>query len=157
MRQQRDFTLRSYRPTDLDSLFALDRVCFEEPFRFSKSTMRRFAEARNASVQIADSAGDVVGFCIVSYELDHDGLDAYITTLDVHPALRRRGVARELMTEAAAAARNAKCRRMLLHVYVNNTDAVRFYEKQSFSRERLQKSFYGPGLDAYVYEMPLVR
>ena len=70
--------LRGYEPRDLDTMFRLDEACFEEPFRFTRLAMQRFAESREARVVIADSDGNLAGFAILHVE----GRVGYIVTLD---------------------------------------------------------------------------
>src|SRR4051812_23403209 len=49
-----DIVLRRYERTDLGAIVELDAECFDPPFRFSREAMRRFAEAANAWVVIAE-------------------------------------------------------------------------------------------------------
>jgi len=42
-------------------MVALDDVCFEASFRFSRSSMRRFAEAKKARVVVAEEDGELAG------------------------------------------------------------------------------------------------
>ena len=152
---QQSVEFRGYLPGDLDALFALDRICFKAPFRFSKKAMRRFAEAPEAVATVAEIGGAVVGFCILSFEGEDAERFAYVITLDVHPELRRQGIAHTLMQHAEKASRDESCQAIYLHVYTENAAAVRFYEREAFSRKATKKHFYGAGLDAYVYRKPL--
>lgn len=144
-------TLRGYRPDDLEALYALDVVCFEEPFRFTRRAMRRFAEAANAQVVIAEAQAVLAGFCIVHVEQPRGGMVGYVVTLDVAVAYRRQGVAWMLMVEAEQQAAAAGCEALALHVYTGNAAAVRFYAGFGFVRVGMAKGFYGPGLDAEVW------
>jgi ribosomal-protein-alanine N-acetyltransferase len=40
---------------------------------------------------------------------------------------------------------------MMLHVFVKNQSAVRFYERLGYKRVGDQRGFYGPGIDAAMY------
>ena len=113
-----DVLLRRYRPEDLETIFRMDRACFEEPFRFDRRSMRRFAESRNSLVLIAErSAGDISGFVIIHIEAVAGLTTGYIVTLDVSPEQRRSGIATLLMTHGEACARNAGASAMKLHAY----------------------------------------
>ena len=57
--------LRGYQADDLDAMHALDVVCFERPFRFTRGAMRRFAEAKKARVVVAEEGDALVGFVIL--------------------------------------------------------------------------------------------
>lgn len=147
--------LRSYRTGDLDTLYALDVVCFEPPFRFSRGAMRRFAEAKRARVIIADDDGHVAGFVIL--HLEDSGTDriGYIVTLDVSPEYRRRGIARTLMEEAERQARDEGCAALVLHVFTANDPAIQFYAFNGFVRSHRDEDFYGTGRDAWLFRKVL--
>ena len=155
--------LRGYRAEDLPAMFAMDVVCFGEPFRFDARSMRRFAEARKAIVLVAERVGrerpGLVGFVIVHVERGLAGQYGYVVTLDVAPEERRVGVAGRLMDAVEGRAAEAGARAMALHVYTENGSAVRFYEGRGYRRERLEAGFYGEAdgvrLDAYVYRKEL--
>jgi ribosomal-protein-alanine N-acetyltransferase len=157
-------TLRDYRPSpenrDAADLYALDLECFSPPFRFSRRAMRSFAEAPGAIVLLAEArpAGSsssqatqptpqFAGFCIVHRE----GRTAYIVTLDVAPAFRRRGLARRLMAEVETRALAAGATQMTLHVFTGNTGAMQFYESLGYNRTGRIENFYARSLHALVY------
>ena len=117
-------TLREYRPGDWQAMHALDLVCFEPVFQFSRGAMHRFAEAPGAIVVLAEATAELVGFCVVNVEQR----TGYVVTLDVAPPWRRRGLARRLMAEAETRLRAAAGTGMALHVSTANTAAMQFYE-----------------------------
>lgn len=145
---------RPYRSDDLAALFALDEACFEPPFRFSRAAMRRFAEAKKARVVIAEEDG-LAGFCIVHVERVEGGRVGYVVTLDVAEQWRRKGLAGELMRRVEAEAHEAGCWAMVLHVFVGNDGAIRFYERCGYERWEKAIGFYGEGGDAWVYRKAL--
>jgi ribosomal-protein-alanine N-acetyltransferase len=143
--------LRGYRPDDLEALYALDVVCFEPPFRFTRSAMRRFATAANARVVIAESQGVLPGFCIVHIERVRGSRIGYIVTLDVAPEHRRQGLAQTLIAEAERYSAQANCDALALHVFAGNEAAIRFYARIGFTYIGLEEDFYGRGLAAEVW------
>jgi len=147
-----DFELRRYRAGDLEAMFRLDEVCFEEPFRFSLAVMRRFAEARRARVVVAESDGVLVGFCVVHVEAAKVG---YVVTLDVAPEWRRKGLAGVLMGAVEDQVRAAGCEVMVLHVFTGNEAAIRFYERMGYGLVGEDEDFYGDGVGALVYQKGL--
>ncbi len=144
--------LRMGRASDVPAMYALDLVCFEEPFRFDLKSMRRFAARAGAIVVVAVAARELVGFVIVHLER---GRLAYVVTLDVAPAFRRMGLARVLMGEVERQSLDAGAERMGLHVYSGNIAAIAFYERLGFERVGVDEGFYGDGLDAWTYLKPL--
>jgi ribosomal-protein-alanine N-acetyltransferase len=147
--------LHGYQAADLDTMHALDVLCFERPFRFTRSAMRRFAEAKNARVAIAKEGGVLVGFVILHIENIEGGKAGYIVTLDVAPAQRHRGIAGQLMHEAEEQARREGCSALVLHVFTGNESAVRFYASIGFARSYTEADFYGLGMDAWVLHKAL--
>jgi ribosomal-protein-alanine N-acetyltransferase len=134
-------------------MWALDVTCFEPVFRFSRRAMREFAEAAGAMAILAESddKGELAGFCIVQQE-ERAG---YVVTLDVAVGWRRQGLARRLMDEVEQRVHEAGGLAMTLHVYTGNSGAIRFYEAMGYVRAGAAERFYGPGLDAWVYEKRL--
>jgi ribosomal-protein-alanine N-acetyltransferase len=148
-----DLILREYRAGDWEAMYALDLICFEPPFRFSRRTMRGFAEARNAITLLADSGGVLVAFCVVQLE-ERVG---YVVTLDVAPQWRRKGLAARLMTEVEARAGALGAENMALHVFTGNAGAIHFYEKLGYGRVGIAEGFYGRDVDAFVYVKNVAR
>jgi [ribosomal protein S18]-alanine N-acetyltransferase len=141
------FALRDYRPGDWEAMHALDLLCFEPPFCFSRRSMRGFAEAPRAIPILAEADGELAGFCIVQIE-EHAG---YIVTLDVAQNRRRHGLARRLMAEAETRIRAVGGTAITLHVFPGNAGAVRFYEAIGYHCLGTVEGFYGRGLDALAY------
>ncbi|SEG36064.1 ribosomal-protein-alanine N-acetyltransferase [Bryocella elongata] len=153
--KQDQVTLRGFCAQDLDAIHALDVVCFEEPFRFSKAMVKDSVEASGASVVVAEHKGRIIGFAVLQVERLNRTKVGYVVTLDVEPALRRHGIARRMMLRLEEEAMAAHCAAMLLHVYVGNEGAIGFYESLGFSRVDVARSFYSSGLDAWIYRKQL--
>ena len=144
-------TLRSYRLGDWQAMHALDLLCFEPVFRFSRGAMRGFAEAPGAVTVLAEAQGKLAGFCIAQLE-DRTG---YIVTLDVASAWRRRGLARRLMAELESRLHSADATQMELHVFAGNVGAIRFYESIGYAPAGVADNFYAQNLHALVYRKSL--
>jgi [ribosomal protein S18]-alanine N-acetyltransferase len=143
--------MRGYEENDLDGLVRLDEACFAPPFRFSKAAMRRFVEAENAWVIVAEAGGEVKGFCIVHRERAEASDAGYVVTIDVAAGFRGRGTGERMLARGEAWVRSWKGAGMMLHVFVENERAVRFYERMQYRRVGVQPGFYGPGLHAAMY------
>ncbi len=136
-------------------MVALDDLCFEPAFRFSRTEMRRYAEAKRARVVIASYGETLAGFCILHIEGTPGVPVGYVVTLDVAPAMRRRGVATQLMLSVGELAWQDACRTIMLHVDIRNAAAIGFYERLGFRGAGSVNSFYGPGRDALVLRAEL--
>jgi ribosomal-protein-alanine N-acetyltransferase len=142
-----EVNLREYRTGDWEAMYALDVICFEPPFRFSRRAMRRFAEADNAVTVLAEVEEKLAGFCVAHLEEQV----AYVVTVDVQPEWRRRGLAARLMTETEVRARSLGAQSMALHVFTGNSGAIRFYERLAYEQIGMAEGFYGQNLNALVY------
>lgn len=153
--------VRGPQAGDLDRMYALDVVCFERPFRFSRAAMRHYVLEPGALVRLAVGPEEclatrsLLGFCIVHLQRGEVDLQGYIVTLDVHPGCRQQGVATELMLRLHKDARAAGAKSMYLHVYNQNQPAMRLYERLGYRAEGILAGFYGRGLHASVYRLSL--
>jgi ribosomal-protein-alanine N-acetyltransferase len=150
-----DVRLRGYQAGDVDAMYTLDVACFDARFRFSRRAMRRYAEAANALVVVAELESALVGFAIAHLDLVDGGVVGYVVTLDVAEAVRRQGLAARLMQQLEAESLTAGCDAMALHVFTGNEGAIGFYERMGYERRELAKGFYAPGVDAWVYRKAL--
>lgn len=147
--------LRNYRSGDWQAMYAMDVLCFELPFRFSPSAMRRFAEMPGAVTVLAEAGHKLAGFCIVQMEEGVGYLVGYVVTLDVAPDWRRRGLARRLMAEMESRFQQAGAVAMELHVFTGNAGAIRFYQANGYAQVGVAENFYAQGLGALVYRKKL--
>jgi ribosomal protein S18 acetylase RimI-like enzyme len=136
-------------------MYELDLLCFTQPFTFDLRSMRRFATQKNAIVVVAEHSGNLAGFVILNLESMLGAKLAYVTTLDVHPNLRRHGLATKLMDEEERLAELAGAALAALHVYSDNEAAITFYERRGYLRGSPDVDFYGPGMNAWTYTKPL--
>ena len=142
---------RPYIAEDFDQLYALEEVCFEPPFRFSRRTMRALIQRPHAATWIAEENGQMTGFAIVEWTERKTGVTAYIQTSEVAPEARRRGVGRELMGRIEGSARVAGAAAIWLHVEAENAGAIKLYEAQGYSCQGRQERFYPLGQAALIY------
>ncbi|KAJ2817906.1 hypothetical protein IWW50_006003 [Coemansia erecta] len=69
--------------------------------------------------------------------------EMYMMTLGVLAPCRRLGIARGLLESAlAAAAQDPSIKRVVLHVQIDNDDALRFYHKHGFATQHMVERYY---------------
>lgn len=137
--------LRDYRAADFDHLISLDQSCFEPGIAYSSEEMRRFLSLATREALVAESAGDIVGFCL-GYRAPRTV--GKIITLDVRSDRRRGGVGRELLTATIRRLAAAGASEMVLEVDERNSGAIAFYQELGFQSRGRIPDYYGPGRPA---------
>jgi ribosomal-protein-alanine N-acetyltransferase len=139
---------------DLDAMVALDVICFDKRFRFSRAAMRRLSQGPNRLSVIAETGvATLAGFSVLSlHPRDHS---AYLTTLDVAPEFRRLGLAGLLMETTEAYALTCMADAVKLHVFAQNAGALALYLGRGYVELGVEPDFYGAGLDAVVMQKEL--
>jgi len=145
---------RLYQPADFAQLYAVEEICFQPPFRFSRALMRKLIANPSSATWIAEENGKLTGFAIAEWTKLPKGTVAYIQTIEVHPDWRRRGIAAELLRRAEDTARAAGATAIWLHVDVENSAALRLYENRGYARRGREEHFYARHRPAFVYAKP---
>lgn len=138
-------------PQDFDKLYALEEICFEPPYRFSRRFMRHLVSSMNVATWIADKDGQMAGFAIIEWNLEMDEVVAYIQTIEVAPEMRRCGVGNELLCRTEVSARGAGACAINLHVEATNAGAIRLYEVNGYHCEGRKENYYPRGKSALIY------
>lgn len=139
--------LRECRPSDFESLWALDQRCFSSDIAYSRDELAYYLRHKNAICLIADDAKQVLGFIlghVVRRAVGH------IVTLDVDPGMQRGGIGTTLMRALEERFLSAGCRSALLEVAVNNRAALTFYKKHGYSILKTLPRYYPGGLDGLL-------
>lgn len=123
---------RLYQPEDFPALYAVEELCFDPPWRFSRSYMRKIVKNPHSATWIAEEGADLVGLAVVKWSAGQGEQAAYIETIEVHPAWCGRGIGGELLRYAEESARAAGVRAIGLHVQVENATAIRLYESHGY-------------------------
>ncbi|MFZ0743759.1 MAG: N-acetyltransferase [Terracidiphilus sp.] len=145
-----------YYPEEFEALYAIEEVCFQPPFRFSRRYMRSLVDARHTATWIAEDDCRMAGFAIVDWRNDSGELIAYIQTIEVTPEYRGRGVGGELLRRVEGSACAAGAIGIWLHADERNNRAVRLYSANGYSCEGLEPDYYAPGRAALIYWKLLV-
>jgi ribosomal-protein-alanine N-acetyltransferase len=142
---------RLYSPEDFAELYAIEEVCFQPRFRFDRGYLRQLVSRSNTATWIAEENGRMSGFAIVEWARETDGLIAYLQTLEVAPDRRGRGLGGELLRRIEGSARAAGAQAIGLHVYEENSEAIRIYQAHGYLCEGREQDYYAPGRAALVY------
>jgi ribosomal protein S18 acetylase RimI-like enzyme len=140
-------TLREYRPTDFDELWALDQQCFSSEIAYSREEFAYYLASKTAVCLVASAKKQTRGFILGDYGRRGVG---HVITLDVDPGARRSGLGSRLMRTLEARFAEQGCRSVLLEVAVNNRAALTFYKAHGFSVTKTLRRYYPGGLDGLV-------
>lgn len=142
---------RPYRPADFPDLYAIEEECFLPPFRFGRRYMRELIASPQAAIWMVEDEGHIIGFAIVECTREPDQTVAYIQTIEVLPAHRRRGAAASLLQHVEQSAHEAGAAEIWLHVDAANESAIRLYRAHGYHREGRHEHYYARGRAAEIY------
>jgi len=136
---------------DLDALVCLEKACFSDPWS------RKSFEAELAGNQFSrlfvvlhpdgGLRGGVVGYICVWVVFE----EVRFLNLAVHPEYRRKGMAKQLITESIQLGIHEGCCRGMLEVRSSNQPAKILYECFNFKEYATRKSYYtNPTEDAIL-------
>jgi ribosomal protein S18 acetylase RimI-like enzyme len=161
---------RLFEPADFHDLYAIEEVCFQPPYRFTRRYMRQLIASTNSAIWIAEkvgaadgvpsdgcsSLGCMAGFAIVEWAHQATGVVAYIATIEVLPEFRKHGVGAELLHRLEGSANAERAVAIWLHVDLENASAIRLYERLGYQNSGRAENFYARNRSAAIFVKPLV-
>ena len=139
--------LRPFRPSDLETLWAIDQACFPPDISYSQNEIAGFIMYPGSRTWVAEEGGAIMGFLIAGRQSRGVG---HIVTIDVVGPSRRRGVGSKLMEAAEQWAREQGMAFIHLETAVDNLPAQRFYAARGYRRSRRIEDYYRNGLAAWL-------
>lgn len=139
--------VRVAQPTDLEAIANLESRCFDT-YSLSRRRLQYLAARSSAVVLVAENDGQVVGEAVGLLRHHKKGLTGRIYSLVVDPAMRGRGVGRQLMADLLVTFAQRGVGRVYLEVERTNAGAVALYEKLGFRSIGTIGDYYGDGRDA---------
>src|SRR5579863_2410992 len=133
---------RLYEPDDFDDLYAIEEVCFQSPERFTRRYMRQLITSQETETWIAEENGHMAAFAIVEFVRQVAPTVAYISTIEVLPALRGQGIGAELLRRLEGSANAERATGIWLHVDVENATAIRLYERLGYHKNSRANHYY---------------
>jgi ribosomal-protein-alanine N-acetyltransferase len=152
---QQSFTLRKFKPDDLQAVMQINRVCLPENYTdfFFVDLHQRFPE----TFVVAEEEGKIIGYimCRIEVGLSNFGFGGlvrkgHVVSIAVMPQARRKGVATAVVTKGLQGMEYYKAKQGFLEVRVTNDSAITLYKKLGFEITRTINGYYSDGEDAYV-------
>jgi len=141
---------REIQSADMGEIMTIERTSFTSPWsaRFFLEEIR----VSYAKFVVAEMAGRIVGYIIYWQLLK----EVDIHNLAVHPAYRRRGIGRSLLSLAVDSAKGQGSNRVTLEVRKSNQAAQQLYHTLGFVERGVRKGYYSDdGEDALVMVLDL--
>ena len=139
------------RAQDLDEVVAIERASFGMPWSRG-AFLYEIEQNRVARCWVLRDGDRVVAYLCL-WEI---GDELHVTNIAVHPGLRRRGLARQLLTAILDDGRNRHLRSVTLEVRPTNEEARTLYESFGFRVVgRRRGYYYDTGEDALIMETDL--
>ena len=157
---QQTFTLRKFKPDDLQSVMQINRVCLPENYTdmFFVDLHQRFPE----TFIVAEENGSITGYimCRIEVGLSNFGLGGlirkgHVVSIAVMPKSRRKGIATALLKAAMKGMEYYKAKQIYLEVRVTNAGGIDLYRKLGLEVTRTITGYYSDGENAYVMSKKL--
>jgi ribosomal-protein-alanine N-acetyltransferase len=146
---------RLFKPEDFAQIYAIEELCFQPPFRFSRGYLRQLVQSAASATWIAEQDDEIAGFAVAEWAQSTDAPDAYIQTIEVAPEHRRQGIGNELLRRVEGSAHDAGAGSIWLHVDSENGQAIKLYEAHGYSREGREEHYYARSRAALIYRKSL--
>jgi ribosomal-protein-alanine N-acetyltransferase len=147
--------LRGFEAKDLSELLRLDARCFPPQISYSRAELQYFVRHPRSTTMVADTEGQIAGFCVVDWKLEAGRKVGHFITIDVAPELRRSGLGRQLMQAGERELAAMDCIAITLEVATNNIGALAFYEQLEYRHTGRIPGYYADGTDALVLRKAL--
>lgn len=146
-----NFTLRPCQAADFETLYRIDRACYEPGIAYSRRTLRDFLALPESRCWVACVGVEIAGFLIAIWE---DTLGRIIT-IDVVQTARRRGAGSALLDLAEHEMVRDGVTRVDLETATNNQPAIAFWTKHGYRIFAVHPGYYLGRIDAYLMSKPL--
>ncbi len=136
---------------DMPEVLQTEQESFE--YSWTEEDFLRCLRQRNCIGMVAEQGERVVGFMI--YELHKQKL--HILNFAVHPACRRFGVGRQMVSKLVSKLSSHRRTRITLEVRETNLPAQLFFRAQDFRAVKVLRAFYeDSGEDAFLMQYRLI-
>lgn len=121
-------TRRLAEARDIAALAELDRTCFGQQ-AWSVKLWREVVTLPEWTTEVIEDDRQIVAASVLLAAAPV----SWLTSLAVHPSARRHGLARLLLRQALARARDASARSLSLEVDCSNRAAIQLYRREGFT------------------------
>jgi ribosomal-protein-alanine N-acetyltransferase len=149
-------TVRPAAPEDLDTLLAIDAQCFPPGIAYPREEIAFLLRTRDGLTLVAERSESMLGFASLRLlrrrQPPQRALRGELITIDVRPEFRRAHMGRRLYQGLEDWLRACGGKSIELHVAVDNTPAIHFYERLGFRTIGRAPQYYLETIDAWHME-----
>lgn len=148
------YRLRPAGPQDVAEIADIERLSFPVPWRreFFEGELVEPGRYHRVLERQLPGLPALAGYLFAVALFD----EFHINKIATHPAVRREGHGRRLLSDALEAARDRRASSVVLEVRVSNVSAIEFYNSFGFSELYRRRRYYLDGEDALVLALPLL-
>lgn len=143
--------VRKFVPTDLKRVYEIESMSFDQTYGIN---MFQQLYDMGVGFLVAEKDNYVIGYVMFWIKYEYQG---HIISIAVDKNYRREGVGTELLVKAIAILSMLKIDAIYLEVREENVNAVKFYEKFNFLKDRVVPGYYENGEGAIIMYLPLKR
>lgn len=134
---------------EMRELVELDALCFEPPINYTLRDIRAYTSGPGVVLLREYTPVRLIGFCL------GDSETGQITTLDVHPDHRGKGLGRLLLGKMIEEFKRRKTTKAISQVAIDNEKSLRLHQKMGFEIKYILYGYYPNGSAAFELELPL--
>lgn len=131
-----DFHTVPLQNAHLSAIAELEKICFAEPW--SERALTMLTQSGNFGIAALTHEGRLIGYGGMLTVLD----EGQITNIAVHPAFRRMGVGKAVLSAIVSQAEQQGITEVSLEVRVSNLAAKELYLQMGFEIAGVRKRFY---------------
>jgi ribosomal-protein-alanine N-acetyltransferase len=139
--------IRNMNNEDLETVFELECLVFEDPWSFS-NFQHEIARSAVSWPLIVETNYEIVGYTIPWFVAD----EMHLANIATSPIYFRQGIANRIMIVLFDECIRRKINRVFLEVRPTNTSAIVMYEKFGFERIGIRRRYYRNGENAIVMQ-----
>ncbi|MDH7555767.1 MAG: ribosomal protein S18-alanine N-acetyltransferase [Candidatus Methanosuratincola sp.] len=149
-----EFTVREFRPEDLESVIMINKVCLPE--NYSPDFFMEHHWENPRIFLVAQVGEKVVGYnmCRIEFGISNIKRDfakkGHVISIAVLEGYRGMGIGQKLMEEGMKNVRGAGASEIYLEVRQSNLPAIQLYRKLGFRAVRVLEGYYRDGENAYL-------
>jgi len=150
--------IRRAKGSDIPGLVFVEKECFDSYYREHRFKEAQFADYLNrkgAILFVAVFDSSLVGYVAASVKNSRSQLSAWLDSIAVLPASRRRGIGYQLMRRFTKEAKRRACKSVMLQVAAANENGILFFSRQGFRKVRHLPGYYGKGLDGILMKLDI--